>query len=109
MMNTSTSARVGIQLTFKAKSGQRDALVAHLLHAASFAENEPGTELFMVSIHPAEPNSVTLTEAYRSAEDKTIHESAAHYAAIRSKTAELTEGAPAVVPMLAIGGKALTI
>lgn len=108
-MNTHLSTRVGIQLTFKAKAGQRDALVAHLLHAASLAEQEAGTELFMVSINPADPGSVTLSEAYRSAEDKVAHESAAHYAAIRSKTAELADGAPVVVPLLAIGGKGLKL
>jgi quinol monooxygenase YgiN len=61
--------RVALQVKFMARPGQRDALVAYLLTAAEGLRSAAGCELWMVSTSPSEPETVWVTEIWRSMAD----------------------------------------
>lgn len=100
-------SRIGVILTFTAKSGQRDGLAAHLLKAAESYAGEAGTELFTVNLSPSDPNAVIVVETYRDDAAHAAHEQAPGYAAIRQETGAFLAGPPAIQPLLPLGGKGL--
>jgi quinol monooxygenase YgiN len=100
-------SRTGVLIHFTAKPGQRDALAAHLLNAASSYAAETGTELFTVNLSPTDANTVIVFETYRDLAAKAAHESAPGYAAIRATTGTFLAGPPQVEPLLPLGGKGL--
>jgi quinol monooxygenase YgiN len=100
-------SRIGVLIHFVAKPGQRDALAAHLLQAASGYAAEQGTELFTISLSPRHDDEVVVFETYRDEAAKRAHESAPGYAAIRAATGEFLGGPPRVQPLLPLGGKGL--
>ena len=59
----------GCYVKFTAQPGQRDTLVEHLLSAAAFVEKIAGCELYIINISPTEPESVWVTEVWRSQEE----------------------------------------
>jgi quinol monooxygenase YgiN len=69
-------SRIGVLIHFVAKPGQRDALAAHLLQAASGYAAEQGTELFTISLSPGHDDEVVVFETYRDEAAKRAHESA---------------------------------
>src|SRR2546421_6424765 len=59
----------GCYVKFTTQPGQRDALVEHLLSAAAFIEKAAGCELYIINTSPTEPESVWVTEVWRSQEE----------------------------------------
>jgi quinol monooxygenase YgiN len=102
-----TNQRVGVIITFKAKPGQRDGLAQHLLEAAGSYAPEHGTDLFLISQSPVDPDAVIVYESYSSDAAKAAHESASGYSEIRAKTGPFLAGPPQVMPLLPLGGKGL--
>jgi quinol monooxygenase YgiN len=100
-------SRIGVLIHFTAKPGQRDALAAHLLEAASAYAAEAGTELFTVNLSPIDSDAVIVFETYRDKGAMQAHESAPGYAEIRAATGALLAGPPKVEPLLPLGGKGL--
>jgi quinol monooxygenase YgiN len=104
---TNQNHRIGVVIAFKAKPGQRDALANHLSSAAQSYRDEVGTELFIVSLSPVDPDSVIVFEVYASEAAKAAHEAAPGYATIRAGTGVFLAGAPKITPLITIGGKGL--
>jgi quinol monooxygenase YgiN len=102
-----TNQRIGVIITFKAKPGRRDALAQYLLEAAKSYQGEQGTELFLISRSPVDPDAIVVYESYSSDAAKAAHESAAGYSEIRAKTGPFLAGRPQVLPLLPLGGKGL--
>ena len=87
-------------------SGQRDTLVAILLQAAALLEQDPGCEIYVVNVSPAEPDTLWVTEVWDS--------QAAHAASLtRDDIKALIErGRPMIVSgerieTMPVGGKGL--
>lgn len=99
-------SKIAVVIHFKAKPGQRDALAAHLAVSGASYASEAGTEAFMSHASLTDADTVVVYERYSSAAAKEAHESAPGYAAIRAKTGEFLAGAPQVMPLSVIGGKA---
>jgi quinol monooxygenase YgiN len=92
-------------LTFKAKAGQRDALLAHLVAAGQSYAGETGTEAFVVHRHPVNADEVVVYERYASGEAQRAHEAAPGHAVIRDRTDAFLAGPPQVLALSAVGGK----
>jgi quinol monooxygenase YgiN len=103
------SHRIGLIITFLAKSGQRDKLAKHLLDAAGKYESESGTELFTINLSISDPDAVIVVETYANEGAKAEHERSPAYSAIRIGTDELLAGAPLVNVMVPLGGKGLKV
>ncbi len=99
----------GCYVKFTAQTGQRDALIEHLLRAASFVEKASGCELYIINASPTEPESVWVTEVWKSQQE--------HDAALTIEGAPeaiklvipLLAGPPQKIDVLPIGGKGLTL
>lgn len=99
----------GCYVKFIARPGQRDALVRHLLSAAAHVEGATGCELYIINLSPSEPESVWVTEVWRSQEE--------HDAALIGEDTQmaikqvlpLLAGAPEKIDVLPVGGKGLTL
>ena len=61
--------KIGRYAKLTAKPGQGDALAEHLLEAASQLESLPGCEMYVVNRVPGEPETVWVTEIWRSQAD----------------------------------------
>jgi quinol monooxygenase YgiN len=66
MEERQTMAQFGLVGSFTAQPGQRDALVALLLEAASLLETFPDCDLWFVSTAPDDPDAVWVTEVWRN-------------------------------------------
>jgi len=53
----------------RSQEGQRDALIAVLLDAAAALQQVPGCQLYLVSVLASEPDTVWVTEVWRSQEE----------------------------------------
>ncbi len=56
----------GLYAQIRTQAGQRDALVAVLLEAAAVLQQVPGCQLYIVNVSATEPDTVWVTEAWRS-------------------------------------------
>ncbi len=56
----------GLYAHIKTQAGQRDALVTVLLEAAAVLQQVPGCQLYLVNVSATEPDTVWVTEAWRS-------------------------------------------
>ena len=53
----------------RAVSGQRDALVAHLLNAAELLRDLDGCYLYIINTDPTDPDGIWVNEVWRSQAD----------------------------------------
>ena len=99
----------GCYVKFIAQPGQRDALVEHLLRAADGVSQVVGCELYLINTSPTEPESVWVTEVWRSQQE--------HDASLAIESAQeaikqvlpLLAGSPEKIDVLPVGGKGLTL
>jgi quinol monooxygenase YgiN len=99
----------GCYVKFTARPGQRDALVDHLLHAAALAENAPGCQVYIVNISPSEPESVWVTEVWRSQQEHDASLNVGEAQAAIKQVLLLLAGSPEKVDLLPMGGKGVTL
>ena len=99
-------SKFGLYSKITSHSGQRDALVAVLLEAATAIQHIPDCELYIVNVSATEPDVVWVTEVWSS--------SAAHEASLtRNETkALIKQGMPLIaggerIEIIPIGGKGL--
>ncbi len=59
----------GLYSKIRSQAGQRDELVAVLLDAAAVLQQVSGCQLYIVSVSATEPETVWVTEAWRSQAD----------------------------------------
>ena len=99
----------GCYVKFTVQPGQRDTLVEHLLSAATGVSKAAGCELYIINTSPTEPNSVWVTEVWRSQQE--------HDAALAIEGAQqaimqvlpLLAGSPEKIDVLPVGGKGFTL
>ncbi len=99
----------GCYVKFIAQPGQRDALVEHLLRAAAFVEKTAGCELYIINTSPTEPESVWVTELWRSQEAHDASLTVEGAQAAIKQVLPLLAGRPEKIDLLPVGGKGLTL
>ena len=62
-------SRVGRYVTFTAKQGQGDALAERMLGVAEGLRGTPGCELYVINRAPDDPDTIWVTEVWRSQEE----------------------------------------
>jgi quinol monooxygenase YgiN len=98
----------GLYVKFRAQPGQRDALVARLLHAAELMQGVPGCEIYIVGTSPTEANVVWVTEVWRSQADHDDSLSLPDAQPFIEQTLPLMHGRPEQIETRPLGGKGLT-
>lgn len=88
--------------------GQRDALVAVLLGAATLLQDDPCCELYVVNVSATEPDTIWVTEVWSSQAD---HEASLRRADIQ---ALIQRGMPLIaggerIEVVPVGGKGLAV
>ena len=106
---TGSTSRFGMFGKVIAQPGQRDALVQILLAAAELVAKAPGCELYIVHISPTEPETVWVTEVWRSEADHDASLSIDGVRELISRARPLIAGAPEAIRTIPVGGKGLTI
>jgi quinol monooxygenase YgiN len=99
----------GCYVKFTARSGQRDTLVEHLLHAAASAEKVAGCELYIINTSPTEPDCVWVTEVWQNQRD---HDASLTVEGARESIQQvlpLLAGAPEKIDVSPVGGKGLSL
>jgi quinol monooxygenase YgiN len=81
------------------KSGLRPALLDALNTYADGLAEEPGTEVFMVSLDPENEDLVWLTEVFKDDDAENDHRSSSGFATMIAELNSLLEEAPAVLRM----------
>src|SRR5437588_11163227 len=99
----------GCYVEFTTQPGQRDALVEHLLSAAAFIEKAAGCELYIINTSPTEPESVWVTEVWRSQEEHDASLTVEGAGELIKKVMPLLAGSPEKIDLLPVGGKGLSI
>jgi len=79
------------------KDGMRPALLDMLNTYADGLAEEPGTEVFVVSMDPDDANIVWLYEIFADEEAENAHRASAGFARLMNTMPELLEGQPAVL------------
>lgn len=79
------------------KDGMRPALLDLLNTYADGLAEEPGTEVFVVSMDPDDANIVWLYEIFADEEAENAHRASAGFARLMNTMPELLEGQPAVL------------
>lgn len=79
------------------KDGLRPALLDMLNTYADGLAEEPGTEVFVVSMDPDDANIVWLYEIFADEEAENAHRASAGFARLMNTMPELLEGQPAVL------------
>lgn len=97
----------GCYVKFTARSGQRDALVEYLLRAADGVRSVAGCQLYLINTSPNEPESVWVTEVWRSQAE---HDASLTIEGVQeaiSQVLPLLAGPPEKIDVLPVGGKGL--
>ncbi len=100
--------RFGMFGKFTAQPGQRDALVQYLLTAAELVSNAPGCDLYVVGTSASEPDTIWVTEAWRSKEDHDASLSLAGVRELIAKARPLIAAMGDPILTIPVGGKGLT-
>ena len=101
-------SRFGMFGKFTAQAGQRDALVQYLLTAAEMMSNAPGCELYVVGTSATAPDTIWVTEAWRSKEDHDASLSIAGVGELIGKARPLIAAVGEPIITVPVGGKGLT-
>lgn len=99
----------GCYVKFTAQPGRRDALVKHLLNAAAFVEKTVGCELYIINTSPTEPESVWVTEVWRSQEEHDASLTVEGAQEAIKQVLPLLAGSPEKIDLLPVGGKGFTL
>src|SRR5207237_8997096 len=94
---------------FAAQPGQRATLVEHLLSAAAGASQATGCELYIINTSPTEPESVWVTEVWRSQEEHDASLTTPDSQAAIKQVLPLLAGSPEKIDVLQVGGKGLSL
>lgn len=97
----------GCYVKFTARPGQRDTLVEHLLRAAAAVERAAGCELYIINTSPTEPETVWVTEVWRSQEEHDASLTGADARLAIQQVIPLIAGSPEKIDLLPIGGKGI--
>lgn len=81
------------------KEGMRPAMLEILNTYADGLDEEPGTEMFVVSLDPDDESIVWLYEIFKDVEAEEAHRSSSGFARMMSTMPEYLDGPPAVLRM----------
>ena len=81
------------------QEGMRPAMLEILNTYADGLDEEPGTEMFVVSLDPDDESIVWLYEIFKDTEAEEAHRSSAGFARMMATMPEFLDGPPAVLRM----------
>jgi quinol monooxygenase YgiN len=99
--------RVGRYVQLKAREGQRDALVEHMLCVAQLLADVPGCELYVINTSVADTDTVWVTEVWSSQADLDASLTLAGVKASVEQVLPLLAGPPERIDVLPVGGTGL--
>jgi quinol monooxygenase YgiN len=99
----------GCYVKFTARPGQRDALVEHLLRAAAGVGSVAGCQLYLINTSPTEPESVWVTEVWRSQQEHDASLTTPDAQEAIKQVLPLLAGSPEKIDVLPVGGKGFTL
>jgi quinol monooxygenase YgiN len=99
--------RVGRYSKLKAREGQGDVLVEHMLGVAQLLADVPGCELYVINISAAETDTVWVTEVWSSQAELDASLTLDSVKALVEQVVPLLAEPPERVHILPVGGKGL--
>jgi quinol monooxygenase YgiN len=99
--------RVGRYVQLKAREGQRDALVEHMLGAAQLLVDVPGCELYVINTSAADADAVWVTEVWSTQAELDASLTIESVKASVEQVLPLLAGPPDRIDILPVGGKGL--
>ena len=99
--------RVGRYVQLKAREGQRDALVEHMLCVAQLLADVPGCELYVINTSAADTDTVWVTEVWSSQAELDASLTLADVKASVEQVLPLLAGPPERIDVLPVGGTGL--
>lgn len=91
--------RQALLVRLTAQQGQRPALLDLLNTYADGISEEPGTELYLVSVDPEDENLVWLYEIFLDEDAEIAHRQSAGFAELMLKLPHVLDGSPGVLRM----------
>lgn len=89
--------RRSLLVRLNANDGMRPALLDHLNTYADGLREEPGTEVFMISIDPDDVNLVWLFEVFKDEDAEEAHRASSGFAGLMQSMPPLLASPPAVL------------
>ena len=99
--------RVGRYVQLKAREGQRDALVEHMLGAAHLLADVPGCELYVINTSSTDADAVWVTEVWSTQAELDASLTIESVKASVEQVLPLLAGPPDRIDILPVGGKGL--
>ena len=99
--------RVGRYVQLKAREGQRDALVEHMLGAAQLLVDVPGCELYLINTSATDADAVWVTEVWSTQAELDASLTIESVKASVEQVLPLLAGPPDRIDILPVGGKGL--
>jgi quinol monooxygenase YgiN len=99
--------RVGRYVQLKAREGQRDALVEHMLGAAQLLVDVPGCELYVINTSATDADAVWVTEVWSTQAELDASLTMESVKASVEQVVPLLAGPPERIDILPVGGKGL--
>ena len=99
--------RVGRYVQLKAREGQRDVLVEHMLGVAQLLADVPGCELYVINISAADSDTVWVTEVWSSQAELDASLTLDRVKVTVQQVVSLLAGPPERIDILPVGGTGL--
>jgi quinol monooxygenase YgiN len=99
--------RVGRYVKLKAREGQGDVLVEHMLGVAQLLAKAPGCELYVINTSDADTYTVWVTEVWSTQAELDASLSIGSVKASVEQVASLLADLPERIDILPVGGKGL--
>jgi len=96
--------RVGRYVQLKAREGQRDVLVEHMLGVAQLLVDVPGCELYVINTSAADTDTVWVTEVWRTQAELDASLTLDSVKASVERVMSLQAGPPERIDILPVGG-----
>jgi quinol monooxygenase YgiN len=100
-------SRVGRYVRLKAREGQRDVLVEHMLGVAQFLADVPGCELYVINTSADDTDTVWVTEVWGSQVELDASLTLDSVKASVEQVVPLLAEPPERIDILPVGGKGL--
>ena len=100
-------SRVGRYVLLKAREGQRDVLVEHMLGVAQFLASVPGCELYVINTSADDADTAWVTEVWGSQVELDASLTLDSVKASVEQVLPLLAGPPERIDIQPVGGKAL--
>ncbi len=99
--------RVGRYVQLKAREGQRDVLVEHMLSVAQLLAEVPGCELYVINTSAADPDTVWVNEVWSTQAELDASLTIDSVKTSVEQAVSPLAGPPERIDILPLGGKGL--